>query len=84
MEVEARGGEGPVAGVSVCGFEVACGGEGAGRRVPEAAAEVGDQREPRPQRRDLRHEGRVLGHALQRVVKRALPPLDAPRRLVDA
>lgn len=84
MEVETRGGERPIPGVSVGGLEVAGGGEGPGRRVPEAAAEVGDQRQRRPQRRDLRHEGRVLRHAPQRVVQRARPPLDAARRLVDA
>ena len=84
MEVEACGREGPVPGVAVGGLEVAGGGEGPGRRVPEAAAEVGHQRQRRPQRRDLRHEGRVLRHAPQRVVQRARPPLDAPRRLVDA
>lgn len=84
MEVEACGRERPVPGVAVGGLEVAGGGEGPGRRVPEAAAEVGDQRQRRPQRRDLSHEGRVLRHTPQRVVQRALPPLDAPRRLVDA
>ena len=84
MEVEACGREGPVPGVAVGGLEVAGGGEGPGRRVPEAAAEVGDQQQRRPQRGDLRHEGRVLRHAPQRVVQRARPPLDAPRRLVDA
>ena len=84
MEVEACGRERPVPGVAVGGLEVAGGGEGPGRRVPEAAAEVGDRRQRRPQRGDLRHEGRVLRHAPQRVVQRARPPLDAPRRLVDA
>jgi hypothetical protein len=54
VEVEARRGEGPVSGVSVCGLEVACGDECAGRRVPEAAAKVGDQRERGPQRRVVR------------------------------
>lgn len=44
MEIEAGGGEAPVAGVAVGGLEVAGGGEGARLRVPEAAAEVGDQR----------------------------------------
>ena len=84
MEIEAGGGEAPVAGVAVGGLEVAGGGEGARLRVPEAAAEVGDQRQRRPERRDLGHEGRVVRHAPQRVVQGALPPLDAPRRLVDA
>ena len=63
MEVEACGRERPVPGVAVGGLEVAGGGEGPGRRVPEAASEVGHQRQRRPQRRDLRHEGRVLRHA---------------------
>ena len=84
MEVEAGSGEGPVPGVAIRGLEVAGGGEGTGRGVPEAAAEVGHQRQRGPQRRDLRYEGRVLRHAPQRVVQRARPPLDAPRRLVDA
>lgn len=84
VEVEAGGGEGPVARVPIGGLEVAGGGDGAGRQVPEPAAEVGDQRQRRPQRRDLRHERGVVRHAPQRVVQRALPPLDAPRRLVDA
>lgn len=84
MEVEAGSGEGPVPGVAIRGLEVAGGGEGMGRGVPEAAAEVGHQRQRGPQRRDLRHEGRVLRHAPQRVVQRARPPLDAPCRLVHA
>ena len=84
VEVEAGSGEGPVPGVAVRGLEVAGGSEGTGRGVPEAAAEVGHQRQRGPQRRDLRHEGRVLRHAPQRVVQRARPPLDAPCRLVDA
>lgn len=46
MEVEAGGAEGPVAGVTVSGFEVT-GGVEVGR-VPEATAEVGEEREIGP------------------------------------
>lgn len=48
MEVEAGGGEGAVVGVAVGGLEVAGGVEGGGAGVPEAAAEVGEERELRP------------------------------------
>lgn len=84
VEIEAGGGEGPVTGVAICGLKVAGSGKGAGVRVPEATAEVSDQRQRRPQRRDLGHERRVLRHAPQRVVQGAPPPLDSPSRLVDA
>lgn len=46
VEVEACGGEGAVVGVAVGGFEVTGGVEAAG--VPEAAAEVAEERELRP------------------------------------
>lgn len=56
MEVEAGGVEGPVVGVAVGGFEVAGGVEVGSRRIPEAAAEVGEEREVRPELGDFSDE----------------------------
>jgi hypothetical protein len=82
VEIEASDVEGPVAVVAVRGLEVA-GAMEAGR-VPEAAAEVGEQRQAGPQAVDLRDEERVVVDGAQGVVQRVLLPLDLPRRLVDA
>ncbi|RZR95320.1 hypothetical protein BHM03_00024152 [Ensete ventricosum] len=82
VEVEARGAEAPVVGVPVGGLKVAGGLESGG--VPEAAAEICDEREARPQSGDLGHEGGVLVDGAQSVVDRIIHPLDAPRRPVDA
>lgn len=56
MEVEAGGVEGPVVGVAVGGFEVAGGVEVGSRRIPEAASEVGEEREVRPELGDFSDE----------------------------
>lgn len=76
MEVKAGGAEGPVVGVAVGGLEVAGGVEAGG--VPEAAAEVGEEGETRPQPGDLRHEDGVLVDRAEGVVEGVLPSLYAP------
>lgn len=58
VEVEAGGVEGPIVGMSISGFEVACGVESS--RVPEAASEVGEKRQLRPELRDFSDEDGVL------------------------
>lgn len=82
MEIEARGVEGQVIGVAVGGFEVTGGVEGG--RVPEAAAEVGEEREVRPQLGDLADEDGVLVYRPESVVQAVLLPLYPPRRSVYA
>lgn len=58
MKVEARDVEGPVAVVAVRGLEVA--GAMEPGLVPQATAEVGEERQARPQAGDLRDEHGVL------------------------
>lgn len=82
MEIEPRGVEGQVAGMAIGGLEVAGGVEGGG--VPEAASEVGDQGEARPELGDLRDEDGVLVNRPQGVVEAVVPPLYDPRGAVDA
>lgn len=53
MEVEAGGVKGPVVCVAVGRFEVAGGVEVGSWRIPEAAAEVGEEREVRPELGDF-------------------------------
>lgn len=82
MEVEAGGAEGAVVLVAVGGLEVAGGVEVGG--VPEAAAEVGEEGERRPEPGDLADEDGVLVDGAEGVVEGVVAPLYAPRRLVDA
>lgn len=67
VEVEARGVEGPVVGMAVGGLEVAIGLELG--RVPQPAPEIGQERELRPQQRDLSDEDRVLVNGSKCVVE---------------
>lgn len=82
MEVEASGAKGAVVGVAVGGLEVAGGVEALG--VPEAAPEIGDEREVRPDAGDLGDEDGVLVDRAERVVDRVLSLFDASRCFVDA
>ena len=77
MEVEAGGVEGAVVGVAIGGLKVAAAVEVG--RVPEAAAEVGEKRELRPQLRDLAHEDGVLIDGSQRIVESVISSLYASR-----
>lgn len=82
VEVEAGGAEGAVVGVAIGGLEVAGGVEVGG--VPEAATEVGEERELRPELRDLADEDGVLVYRSQCVVHCVFSLLYASRRSVYA
>lgn len=80
MEVEAGGAEREVVRVAVGGFEVTIGVEIGG--VPEAAPEIGEEREFRPQLRDFPNEDGVLVDGAQGVVQAAVSALYAPTDFV--
>lgn len=76
MEVEAGGTEREVVGVAVGGFEVTIGVEIGG--IPEAAAEIGEEWELRPQLSDFSDEDGVLVDGAEGVVEAVVSPLYAP------
>lgn len=80
MEVEACGTEREVVGVAVGGFEVTTGMEIG--RVPEAASEIGEERQLRPQLSYFSDEDGVLEDGAQCVVKTAVSALYAPTNFV--
>lgn len=82
MEVEARGVEGPIAGVSVGGLEVAAGVELGW--VPEPASEVREKRELRPELGDLGDENGVVVDGSEGVVEGVLSSFYGPRSSVYA
>lgn len=82
MEVEARGVEGPIVIVSISGFEVAVGIELGG--VPEAAAEIGKEREVGPELRYLANKDGILVYGSQGIVEIVVAPLNCPSSSVYA
>lgn len=66
MEIEASGAEGAIVGVAIGGLEVTRGIESRG--VPEAAPEIGDEREIGPEAGDLGDEDGVLVDRAESVV----------------
>lgn len=60
MEIEARDIERPVAVVAVRGFKVGSAMEVVGVSIPQAAAEIGEQGQTRPQERNLGDEQGIV------------------------